>query len=408
MSLVFYWAAFLSNYCGLIIMYFFTVSFLFLIFYFFSKERVINTFLFVISPVLLSFICINIYFNGGDWINYYSMYHNADNFSSPELLFFAVLDVLRIIAFNDFSISIFLYFLTCFSFIALFFYLPRYRKLTGEIKTFYLFISLLFFIVGPTLVIEQLRQFASLIFLMYAYGEYHNRNKPRFILFTICAVLCHISAFMFPIFLWVASQRLSKNKFLCLTFLLLGILLVTLQASPTFLLLSNIPLLVYLGDKISFYLTSVDELRVGIRQVLFVLFIFVYYFKFNEDNMSVIDRISMRIFTLGCSLFLISSFVPSIERLFYCFLFVYILFVTSYVNRNNSLAFKKIIILYSFIIFSFFPLSYYNDKRSPLYFAEGENFIFDVVSQKVDYKKLISPIMEEHIRYLENKGNTNK
>lgn len=389
-------------------MYFIAISFLFLMFYLFASRARGNAFLFVLSPVLLSFFCINVYFNGGDWVNYFRLYHGITHSFSPELFFTGTLQVLKHLTLGEFSFSILLYFWGCFSLIALFFYLPRYRALTGGASSFYLLISLLFFILGPTLVLEQLRQFASVICLMYAYGEHYNRNKTRFMLLVLCAVLFHISSLLFVLFLWCASQRISKKRFLCLALSFVIALYFIFQNIPLLFMLSNISALVFVADKISLYLNSVGEIHIGIRQMLCLVFIIIYGFKFNEKNLPSNGWVLMRLFVLGCSLFLISSAIPFVDRLFYYFLFFYLLFISSYIRRFKFTAFKKIIMLYSFLLFSLFSFSYYNNPIAPFHFFGGRNFIGEVVNQDVNYEKLIDEIDKNFKATMEKKEGGNR
>ncbi|TBL92982.1 EpsG family protein [Hafnia alvei] len=339
----------------------------------------------LISIFVISGCFIDGYFNGIDWVNYFSGYEKnttiIDFIKSYELLFASSLYVLKEII-GDFYYSIIILYII--SFILLYRYSRKLSDYFCSNNTVFLFLFI--FLNGIDLVNDQIRQFIAVIFSINAFYYMLNSKKRNFLVFSITAFLFHYSAIM--IILVYPLIRLSKIKVIIIGMMAaFSIIFLTLYPDMTVNLLSSLgnP-----GEIVSSKMSAYFEkfsFHFGALIIIDILIIFSYFFRKQYHN--VHERYLWSGCFLAACLHMSFYFLPIFQRfnpylyLFYCILFSYYF---SHIKRYVSL-YGLIIFFAVLAILVSVNIGYFTDPSRPYlyrgYFIDYVNGLYSIENDKI-------------------------
>lgn len=377
-------------------MYFFLVSFFILIFYFYPDFRC-KTVSFVLS-LMLPFALINIYFQGEDWVNYFDYFYSGQVVFFPEVVFHFIFYFLSLITFYNYPLSIFLFYIFCFLAIYNLFYSERHRLFFCVNRHYLLFLSLFLISLGPTLILEQLRQFLALIFFMYALSEWVNNCKYRASLYFLLSFLSHVSAFVLCLVVILSCARINKFKYILYVTILFALLLFVVINPVTY----DVSGFEFIHEKISRYL-SVNHPGFGLMHMVYSPYIVYYIFLYEEKNTGHYAKIFNRAAFAGCTLYFISLLLPFLNRFSSYFIVVYIMCFIFDLSRVRCFKVSVGMFLLGAIILST-GISYYNNPISPLKFYGVKFEIIDILFKDVSLSDKYESIKESNIKKMSDYG----
>ncbi|HIF9071207.1 TPA: EpsG family protein [Photobacterium damselae] len=359
-------------------MYIISIS-LFCFFLSFLKE---NDFLTKVIDVLfiffIPFLLLRVYFGGEDWINYYNIYLQGSILSNPLDLFFSMLiKTIYFFSFNNFAITIYIYYIVCFALLKNLFLINN--SFLGGRRSYYFFISLVLFTLGPGLVLEQLRQFLSVIMLLYFITFiYSEKHKYIALFFMFAALLSHSSSFLFvfiAIFLPYLNNKKSVINLICVV-AVISILSIEFLSSS---FVNNLPILSILSNKLLEYKMLVGGGGAGIVYLL-CAFSFVFFFLFfDESKNSRFENNMVILFLFSLFIFFFSLFFPFVTRFLSSGIVIYILYLSLKYNKIKFSSVKvNVFSLFCSLFLIVISLSYYRNIQAPFNFLSISNHKYTI------------------------------
>ncbi|HEH9399340.1 TPA: EpsG family protein [Aeromonas sobria] len=352
--------------------------------------------------LLFPFVIVNIYFNGEDWINYYSSSMSIREAVSPEFTFYSFLYLLRTFSLGSYPYAIlFFYFFIFFAIYNLFF--NKNHFIFFQYNRFYfLFLSFIIFSLGATLILEQLRQLLALVIFMYSMSYFLSNKKNRAYGCMLLSITSHLSVVVLFFCLLICTRKMNKLSFVLSTFLMCFIVLL-LCLSPEVFLLFKIDAFSFLYEKISRYL-SVSTMGFGILHFLSLLYIFFYMFTTSDKHVfNFFEFVCERLVFSGTSLYLMSSFLPFLNRLSSYFVVLYALLIIMKLHSAKvyRLSFRIVILL---VVCISTGVGYYRNSIAPLSFINLRWDLVDILVGDFDLNKRFDEVEENQLRKFQAYG----
>ncbi|QMN71727.1 EpsG family protein [Citrobacter freundii] len=357
-----------------------------------------NTIL-TLSVLILSLAYTSFYLNGEDWVNYYVNFytHNGSSWFEPGFLLFYSL--LRFVAFESFGIATLLFYTTAFSCLIL----AANKNKKCNVPAF-LFFVLFFF--GNTLILEQLRQFISVIIVFCALQSKMQGKGLKAYIYVVISITFHASA-VIVLLSFVLADVKSKKIFILSTLLLsVGLTFTFVNDSVISLGVQLIPTIF---TKIQVYneFTNVN-FYIG-PSMLLALTLLGYYllstYKLSYSHATESTFLQRQIF-FGGAIFFIGAYIPFMSRLTsYYIIFLFYDIACNHAPRYFKL-YKKdgFLLIFVFLFISSNLFSYYKNDIAPVKFEQLTFNFFPFVSGEIDYKKRISDIFYKNAEVLSGSG----
>lgn len=336
-----------------------------------SKNRNVS----LLLSLLMPFILLNVYFQGEDWVNYIDYFYSKNITSSPEFIFNSVFFLLNYFFYGNYTYSLLALYIIVFCSLYNLFHNKKHIFFINIQKYYLLFISLLVLSLGPTLLLEQLRQLVALVFILYAISEKFNGKKINFIIFIILSFFSHISSVViFPLII-LSDLNISKRRFIF--YMIFFLCAIYLAIVGPVAILSNIPVLGFVYSKIERYL-SVSIVGIGIKHLVYFIFVLYYSLIYRESKQSKNVVFFARMSFAGAGIYLLSSLLPFTNRFSSYFVVMYIIL---FLVETSSCAWPrmKVISLILTLIILSTGVSYYRNPISPLPFTMLDNQLFDAL-----------------------------
>lgn len=322
--------------------------------------------------LLLPFLFLNVYFNGEDWVNYHDFFQSAKAWYPPEVTFYFTLFLLKIISFSDFKFAIFIFYLLSFLSIYNLFFNSKHVLFYCVKRYYLLFISLVVVSLGPTLLLEQLRQFMALIFFLYAISSFSSGRKFSAFVFLLLSVTSHVSAIILFLFSLLSFFTAGKLKYLFCVLLLcilicIFILILNGHVFSSFFL-------AFIQEKISRYLT-VSTPAIGLTHLLYFPYVVYFLLIYKEKNRSIYTNFFNRLAFSGALIYLLSCLFGFLTRFSSYYIVVYSLCVAfELVGHQRSIKNLGLILLSCIIFFN--GASYYSNPIAPIKFFNIKSELF--------------------------------
>lgn len=348
--------------------------------------------------VFLAFSLTAFYLNGDDWANYYYNFFSEGTAGGFELGFYFLFNFIRIISLNNFGFTILIFYLFVF-------YLTSHaiKRIKGaNVPLFYMFslISL-----GNTLYFEQLRQLAavSVVLLSLSY-LLEGKQKISLVLIAIASSF-HISAIII-----IPAYMLLKFKStkLYLHSVLVGGILVIISFKTLIYFLSFFSMSSFVLKKIEVYseITS-SNIYIGPVGLLSIIIVAIFFTKTKSifEGQGKEDGFLLRFIFFGCTLNIVSIFIPFISRL--NIYFVEMLFVfcarAFFKDRSILIIYKHNVPLLFFVILlvSSSFISYYKNPLAPFNIWQFNTDLVNILTGDIYYQSRIRNIYDENYRLLQ-------
>lgn len=333
---------------------------------------------FVFMTISMYVFLVDGYFNGIDWVNYYSGFNDYNNISEfltgYEPLFGFLVFILKKIT-DDFYFSIIIYYSIIL--VVLCYFLSNLSNILKGNSTVLLF--LLLFVNGIDLFNDQIRQLMAVAFSVGALFHLLQENRKTFYFLTFLAILSHFSAVVI-----LCYPLILKRKRVVVLMGTIGATCIILATLCHTVILNVLPLLGGAGsivsNKLSFYFSKF-ELKFGFMAAINILVISRYVLI--RTYKSETERVLWN----GCflaSLFHLSFyFFPILQRLnpyfniFYCLLTSFYLYGLSKILTINR------IVIYISVLLTVFSVTtgYFSDPARPTVY---KSYFLDYVSGKYD------------------------
>lgn len=335
------------------------------------KNKNLSLFFSLLMPLIL----LNVYFQGEDWVNYIEYFNSENIFSSPEIIFNSIFFLLSFIFNGNYTYSLLALYLIVFIALYNLFHNEKHVFCIHIQGRYLLFLSLLILSLGPTLLLEQLRQLVALVFILYAISENFNQRKVKFIVFILLSLFSHVSAIVMFVLIVLSSVDISKRVFIFYVIFLLFVFYFAIVIPSS--ILSNVPIIGFVYSKIDRYL-GVSVVGIGIKHLVYFIFAAYYVFFYRESSRSKNIIFFARMSFAGAAMYLLSSLLPFTNRFSSYFIVMYILF---FLMEMSSCTWPKMkvssLILIALILLT--GISYYRNPISPLPFAMLDNQLFDAL-----------------------------
>ncbi|WP_255587682.1 EpsG family protein [Deefgea piscis] len=374
-------------------MYFIIVS-VFLFLFASLNRRNISYRVFFIFPVLvLPVIVLNIYFQGEDWVNYRNFAMSGAVLSTPELAFNFLFKALYYFSGSLYPLAVYLYYVIAF--LLIYYFFCFYGNGFFELKTryFIFFVSGLFFIFGPTLVAEQLRQFLALIIVLFASSKCVKRQWLHCLALVLLASFFHISAIVF-ISVFFCCSFFNKKRYFIVSSIFLSIGLYFSVVSVA-LLSSG-----FVADKVETYLKAYS-FGFGIRHLICLFYIVTYVSCIDERKLERPYLFLNRISFFGAVLMLTAVYLPFLDRYagyFLVFMFLNVLYGVCYKKSAYVLNFISIVL---FLVFTF---GYYRNSIAPFDFFVFRNEINSLFFGDIDFDRRAFDIQDNQLYLMKERG----
>lgn len=321
------------------------------------------------------------YFNGIDWVNYYSVFRDSNTVTdlmlSYEPLFSLLLFILKYIT-NDFYYSVILVYVI--GLCLLFKYSSLLSKICDVNLTILLF--LIFFLNGIDLFNDQLRQFLAFVLTLNALRYLFERSK-RFYIYALIATGFHYSAIIILIIYPLIIKK-RRDVFFIGAIISGTLISLILSRDVLFMILSYLGQPgIYLANKLGAYFERF-ELKFGILIILDVLVIIWCVLRNRTNNW--FESAMWNGAFLAAILHISFYFMPIFQRfnpylnIFYCLLFSYYL-RSAYVRVNTDGLISSIAVCAILISVT---VGYFKDPARPM---EYHTFFMDYVSGNYDIEK---------------------
>ncbi|MDX6019722.1 EpsG family protein [Scandinavium sp. V105_16] len=341
----------------------------------------LNKVLAIVLTILCFLFFVDGYFNGIDWVNYYSGFNDNKDIlsflSSFEPLFAITFYSLKYLT-EDYYYSVILIY--AIGLVAL------YRNSKDFAQKYdvnlALLITLLIFVNGIDLFNDQLRQFLAFVCSLSAL-RYVLLSRKKFYILSVLAVCFHYSAIVIFI-LYPFVKRKKIQVFWVGVFAALLVIFFTVSQEALF------PLLSYLGHpgevigaKLAAYFSKF-ELKFGLLVIFDLLIIFRYILRVPTG--SEFERIMWNGSFLAAILHISFYFMPIFQRfnpyfnVFYCLLFSH--YFSSFfkrINRDGIFISLQIVVLLLSV-----NIGYFNDPARPAIYS---SYFVDYVSGRYNLDK---------------------
>jgi hypothetical protein len=263
-------------------------------------------------------------------------------------------------------------------------------------------LSFITFSLGATLILEQLRQLLALIMFMYSMSYFLSNKKNRAYGYMILSITSHLSVAVLFFCLLISTRKMSKLKFVLSTFLMCFTVLM-LCLSPEFFLLFKIDAFIFLYEKLSKYL-SVSTAGFGILHFLSLLYIFIYMFTASDRYVfNFFEFVCERLVFSGASLYLMSSFLPFLNRFSSYFVVLYALLIIMKLQSAKVYRLGVRIVVLLVICLST-GVGYYRNPIAPLSFINLRWYLVDILVGDFDLNKKFDEVEENQLRKFQAYG----
>ncbi|MEQ0828325.1 MULTISPECIES: EpsG family protein [Enterobacter] len=324
------------------------------------------------------------YLNGEDWVNYYVNFFTREGTAWFEPGFYLLYSCLSFLSHYNFGVTTLLFFLLSFAILTKF-------VLDNKDCNLPFFLLLLIICFGNTLILEQLRQFASAILALCALITRLNLNRKKSNFYLLLAISFHASAVIVACAFFLASIKNSKI-FIFISLSIASFLLLLLTSDS--LVNIGVQLLPAIFIKIKVYREITDlSLHVG-PSLIFSIVYLLYQLK-NIGKLKYTGDYSVvflkRQLFFGGLIFLVGIFIPFMSRMSTFF----IIFLFYDVAINNYFKYfqigRRVVLKFVLVLFySFFSLaSYFKNDIAPVSFDNLTFNFIPFVLNDINYDSLV-------------------
>lgn len=371
----------------------FPLLFISLLWFFFGKTAR-NAILFL-SIILLSITYTSFYLNGEDWANYYVNFYTDTSSGWFEPGFWFFYSSLRLISFGNFGVATLLFYVVSFSCLIF----SANKNKNCNVAAF-LFFTILFF--GNTLMLEQLRQFISVIIVFCALQAKMQSRTLKAYIYVIIAITFHAAA-VIALLSFVLAEMKSKRIFIFST-LLLSIMLSFIFVNDTIISL-GMQLSPAIFTKIQVYKEfSNVGFYIGPSMILAMILLGYYLlvtYKLSYSYASEATFLQRQIF-FGGAVFFIGAYIPFMTRLTsYYIIFLFYNVACNHAPRYFKLYRNDVVLLTFLLLFTSSNLmSYYRNNIAPVKFSQLTFNFTPFILGDIDYNKRIFDIYYKNAEVL--------
>lgn len=371
------------------------LPFLFFSLLWFSFAKTVKDTILILSAIILSIVYTSFYLNGEDWVNYYVNFYtnNGSGWFEPGFLLFYSL--LRLVAFDNFGMATLFFYTIAFSCLIL----VANSNNKCNVPAF-LFFMLFFF--GNTLILEQLRQFISVIIIFCALQCKMQGKSLKAYIYVVISITFHASAVI--ALLSFALADIKSKKIFILSTLILSVGLTFTFVNDTVISL-GVQLIPAIFSKIQVYNQFTDvSFYIGPSMLLAITLLGYYLlssYKLSYSYASESTFLQRQIF-FGAAIFFIGAYIPFMSRLTsYYIIFLFYDIACNHTPRYFKLYTKDVIMLVFLFLFTSSNLfSYYKNDIAPVKFEQFTFNFTPFVLGDIDYNKRIFDIFYKNAEVL--------
>lgn len=363
---------------------------------FYKKGGVICKVIDLLFPLIISFAIVYIYFGGEDWFSYYNDYILKPIYDNMnDITFLLIIKSIYFFTFNSIVMTIYFFFVVCFYILRYLFICDDLSPILGGIKKYYIFLSLTIFTLGPNLVMEQLRQFLSVIFLIPFIIYYLSGNKKKSYIYMILALFTHSSSILFIAVTFFIAYITTKRKLFYLL-LILGFISYSSIQMLSILHPYDIPFISTLSDKYIAYRNMYGRGGIGYIYILNCIFIFLYFCFFDFKKNTKIENGFSMLFIASSFIYLFSLPFPFVTRFLSTGIVIYIIFLSIRIDRFCD--FKiNLSNLYCVFFILMISISYYYNYNAPFKFITISRNDYQIPLTKQDLNNRLNVIYKSII-----------